>query len=97
MPRPNAILASGIFTLFLLSVISVVVIWSARANTADPATDEAAQQSVVEDQQAAYQASVEQAQAAYQASVEQAQAAMAEREAEYQARLAELELSLIHI
>ncbi len=79
MSRPNAILASGIFTLFLLSVIAVAVIWSARANTTDSATDAAALQSV-EDQQTAYQASVE-----------QAQAAMAEREAEYQARLAELE------
>ncbi len=79
MSRPTALLASGVFTLFLLGIMGLVVVWKTPAADTASITNGTALQTA-EDQQATYQARVE-----------QAKAAMAERETQYQARLAELE------
>jgi chromosome segregation ATPase len=79
MSRPTAILASGIFTLFLLAAIGLAVVWNTSASTTISVTDNTTLQTAGDQQ------------AAYQASIEQAQTAMAKREEQYQARLAELE------
>jgi chromosome segregation ATPase len=81
MSRSTALITSAVFTLFLLVVMGLVVVWNTRA-AATPSSQ------VAED--GALAATSEDQSAAYQARIEQAQTAMAEREAQYQARLDEL-------
>jgi len=78
MPRPIALITSGIFTLLLLGVIGLVAVWATRPPASAPATGLALEPA-------------EDLQAVYEARVEQAQTAMTEHEAEYQTRLTELE------
>jgi chromosome segregation ATPase len=85
MSRPIALLASGLFTILVVAVMTFVI-WSLRAAPAtnvpvatDAATSTAAEQQLQEAQQTLYQARIQ-----------QAEAGMAAREAQYRARLAEL-------
>jgi chromosome segregation ATPase len=80
MSRPTALLMSSVFTLFLLSVM-VMVVWTTRAAVPSAGLAPATTTDRVTGEPLA----------AYQPSVEQAQADMAAREAQYKARLAELE------
>jgi chromosome segregation ATPase len=81
MSRSTALITSAVFTLFLLVVMGLVVVWNTRAAATGSSQ-------VTED--GALAATAEDGGAAYQARIEQAQTAMAEREAQYQARLDEL-------
>ncbi len=88
MSRPIALLASGLFTVLVVAVMTFVI-WGLRAapSASAPAATEGADAPAPT---AAEQQLQEAQQALYQARIQQAGAGMAAREAQYRARLAEL-------